>query len=726
MVSAADQLHKAEEHSRSTLAFFVVCAAAWALFVVSSFNYRAEPWFLWLFAGRVLLIAGAVFAGALAWFVPRLAKHSELSFSLLCLAMQVSCGILEASGSVEFYNFASVFILMVAIFSRLDFRSWLKFAYLPAFALSLLPLFFKNASIVGSLGSVVDKLSPVVASLAIGFVIGRSTSIKNEVLAKNKQLQKELTHERDQQREIIEQQLRELSAARVSDAIAKAAQMLAHDVRKPLSMIRMTVDGLARATSSEQIQRIAQTALPETNAALNQADALIRDVLEVSAPCELQATAFNTASVVHDVVSTLGKTSPHVQVNVALGCDSLVQADAARIQRVFENILTNACEAMNGSGKIEVSCEQAIVETKTFVRFRIWNSGPAIADADASKLFDLFFTKGKSGGTGLGLAIAHKIVTEHGGRIWCESSLSQGAAFCFEIPASSENVSESAPVVLSNVRSGVAAAVMPQVRVSGELVTEAKELRAVFVDDDAIFCMPLEMMLQELCEATGTILVGREASNATEAHNAIAELNPDIVFLDIDLGYNSASGLDVLAELRKAGNNVFVCVHSNRPTPNPEEFAREHGANVVAQKPMTREKMISILEMLNALRRQKQKDERFALVDDSAGTCELWTLGWPKGTLDTFATPEEFWAKVKGDAKYLASLSAVFTDLNFEEASATKGTEFASRLRREFGGAIFVTTDACVAHAHGLGAENGTCYKIIPKGIPSADFLERL
>jgi signal transduction histidine kinase len=67
------------------------------------------------------------------------------------------------------------------------------------------------------------------------------------------------------------------------------------------------------------------------------------------------------------------------------------------------------------------------------------DTGPGIAEVDQAKIFDEFQqadssqTKAK-GGTGLGLSIAKRIVEMHGGRLWVESSLGNGATFSFTVP----------------------------------------------------------------------------------------------------------------------------------------------------------------------------------------------------------------------------------------------------------------------------------------------------
>jgi len=99
------------------------------------------------------------------------------------------------------------------------------------------------------------------------------------------------------------------------------------------------------------------------------------------------------------------------------------------------NLVGNAIKFTDaGEVRIEVEAEG------DSYKFSVRDTGPGIDEADQAKIFQEFqqvdnsITKVK-GGAGLGLAIAKRIVEMHGGRIWIESRLGQGAKFSFMVPA---------------------------------------------------------------------------------------------------------------------------------------------------------------------------------------------------------------------------------------------------------------------------------------------------
>lgn len=110
--------------------------------------------------------------------------------------------------------------------------------------------------------------------------------------------------------------------------------------------------------------------------------------------------------------------------------DIEVRLDPPRLSRLFYNLLNNAAEAMSDGGKIYLR----FTVKNADLQIDVEDTGPGIAPAIASSLFEPFATHGKPNGTGLGLTICKKIVEDHGGRIWVKSAPGKGATFSFTLP----------------------------------------------------------------------------------------------------------------------------------------------------------------------------------------------------------------------------------------------------------------------------------------------------
>jgi two-component system NtrC family sensor kinase len=116
-----------------------------------------------------------------------------------------------------------------------------------------------------------------------------------------------------------------------------------------------------------------------------------------------------------------------------------IMVDSFQMQQVFMNIIINAEYFMieaHGRGTLTITTEKH----NGTVRISIADDGPGILQENLNRLFDPFFTTKEGGkGTGLGLSICHRIVTEHGGKIYVSSQLGKGATIFIELPIKSRS-----------------------------------------------------------------------------------------------------------------------------------------------------------------------------------------------------------------------------------------------------------------------------------------------
>ena len=107
-----------------------------------------------------------------------------------------------------------------------------------------------------------------------------------------------------------------------------------------------------------------------------------------------------------------------------------VAVDLGLIHQVFNNLIKNALEAMEGRGRLDITGSVA----EDCLEVRIADTGPGMSPEVKDRIFDPFFTtKGKQG-TGLGLAICKTIVEAHRGTIACESEPGAGTVFTLKLP----------------------------------------------------------------------------------------------------------------------------------------------------------------------------------------------------------------------------------------------------------------------------------------------------
>ena len=132
-----------------------------------------------------------------------------------------------------------------------------------------------------------------------------------------------------------------------------------------------------------------------------------------------------------DAIDSLGGivVDSGVKLQSAGAPDALVMADPDAMHQVFGNLMENALKYAKSGKRIRAGARLLASE----VQFTIQDFGPGIASEHLERIFERFYRVDKarsreSGGTGLGLAIVKHIVQAHGGRIWAESELGNGAS----------------------------------------------------------------------------------------------------------------------------------------------------------------------------------------------------------------------------------------------------------------------------------------------------------
>jgi signal transduction histidine kinase len=115
-----------------------------------------------------------------------------------------------------------------------------------------------------------------------------------------------------------------------------------------------------------------------------------------------------------------------------------VQADPVQLKEAIVNLLVNASESIEESGRIVIREERTNASPQgAALTIHISDDGPGIPDEIQQQIFHPFFST-KSEGTGLGLSITKRIVEEHGGSIAFESSPAQGTSFAITLPVKEE------------------------------------------------------------------------------------------------------------------------------------------------------------------------------------------------------------------------------------------------------------------------------------------------
>lgn len=257
----------------------------------------------------------------------------------------------------------------------------------------------------------------ILITLAFIAVIGVMMfySVKN-LLRQQEKLQKE--------RQELEQFRQELMAN------------VSHDLRTPLAGIHGYIETMIikkNEMDEETCQRYLQNALQSTGKLKYLVDELFELSRLESRERKIEIQDFSIRELAYDVVGNFKMQAK--DKNVALEVESAdnipsVKADLALIDRVLQNLISNALKYCEAGDKVVLALRQE----KNKVRVSVIDTGSGIAAEDLPRLFDRFY-KGKSSqpGTGLGLAIVKSILNMHGSECTVESRLNVGTTFSFTL-----------------------------------------------------------------------------------------------------------------------------------------------------------------------------------------------------------------------------------------------------------------------------------------------------
>lgn len=231
--------------------------------------------------------------------------------------------------------------------------------------------------------------------------------------------------------------LEHLKKINVDLAIAHTVQLVAHDVRKPISMLTMVLDSIRDKLGTSRLdQDFISSSLSKVNSITRQTNHLLSDIIESNTKRELVPSSISTILCDSLRIVFQHETYPNIHLNFCLSQQKKCLADPLRMQRVVVNLLQNALDAIASKpASINISSLQ---DNEQNIWVRIQNTGSHIVQEYLAHIFDPFFTRGKSKGTGLGLGIAKRIVESGGGKIFCHSSENQ-VRFEFSLPTCDES-----------------------------------------------------------------------------------------------------------------------------------------------------------------------------------------------------------------------------------------------------------------------------------------------
>ncbi|MCW3126550.1 MAG: domain S-box [Bacteroidetes bacterium] len=259
------------------------------------------------------------------------------------------------------------------------------------------------------------------------YCVGRDDRDKKAVELELHKLNESLELKIKERTDQLEHSMKELEAFSYS---------VSHDLRAPLRIIngyaRLLTGQLKNSPDADSIEFL--DAIIDSTKYMGQ---LIDDLLNLS---RLDKEAVNLMEVNMDYMSRLvlqnmQNEDPTITKNVVIHELKSVQCDSSLIKQVWINLISNAIKysKKTNNPKIEIGS----YETDSTVVYYVKDNGAGFDMKFAAKLFGVFVrlhNRTEFEGTGVGLALVNRIVTKHGGKVWANSKVDEGAVFYFSLP----------------------------------------------------------------------------------------------------------------------------------------------------------------------------------------------------------------------------------------------------------------------------------------------------
>jgi signal transduction histidine kinase len=262
----------------------------------------------------------------------------------------------------------------------------------------------------------------------------------NEMLAQIQTRDAALLNARNELEFRVQERTKQLVAA--NRDLESFSYSVSHDLRGPLEIVN-GMSFIIHQQYGKELQPGLKDCLVRIEDAAKRMNELIDDMLNLArvTKSEMHRERVDLSAMVRQIVTELKQRDPGRSVDVLIAPDAVVSADAHLLRVAMDNLIGNAWKysSNKSSAQIEFGVRHADGGPVYFVR----DNGAGFDPRSTQRLFQPFqrlHPISEFPGTGVGLATVQRIIQKHGGRIWAEGAVNQGATFSFTL----SNVAESA------------------------------------------------------------------------------------------------------------------------------------------------------------------------------------------------------------------------------------------------------------------------------------------
>ncbi len=352
----------------------------------------------------------------------------------------------------------------------------------------------------------------------------------------------DITSKKETEDAIKAKQLAEAANKSKSDFLAN----MSHEIRTPLNGI-IGFTHLLMKTDLEEIQEKYMTTINQSAHSLLE---IINDILDFS---KIEAGKLELFIDLYDIKKILGqvfdlivyesnKKNLELDFNIDPDVPKYIWTDIVRIKQILINLLSNAVKfTTEGSIKLNVSVLEKKHNNTCLIRFAVIDTGIGILEKNQQKIFKAFLqedssTTRKFGGTGLGLTISNQLLALMESRLQLESKIGEGSTFFFDLnlKTSNQSINDKYNAELKSLNIDLD---------SDEIETNGNTITFLIVEDNKVNMLLLKTIIKNLYNNAFIF----ECENGYEAIQQFEEINPTIIFMDIQMpimnGYETAKAI---------------------------------------------------------------------------------------------------------------------------------------------------------------------------------------
>ncbi len=359
----------------------------------------------------------------------------------------------------------------------------------------------------------------------------------------------------------MEAQLRQ---AQKMDAVGRLTGGIAHDFNNLLTVVMAGAELLRRDQEPGSIGEVITAQILQ---AAKDGSALVQQLGTFSRRSPLSVDPIDLNDLIDDVTPTLRRLLPEtITIRVEHGRAPVhILGDKTALKQILMNLATNARDAIDGRGTIEIATRVMDGPPRGRVRLTVRDTGAGMAPETLDRVFEPFFTTKEPGkGTGLGLATVYGLVAQHDGEVEVHSEPGRGTCVQVDLPT-------------------IESSTAPDASADRQEKTKGGNECILLVEDDEGACLIAERALRHLGYDVVIAEDGAEALEHIEAGREFSLILSDVVMPRL-------TGPELLAKLRERGGPMPAFAFCSGYS--PDDDARTTDPNVpLLEKPWTLEQL---------------------------------------------------------------------------------------------------------------------------------------